>query len=380
MIKVLKAKDIKGLPVLATGYKIFNSDWSPARGQQKYADSPDANITGKIYKETDCDNVGPCLCVTGLHFCTKAIDCLRYYSLSPFHKFCKVSAYGQIAFTKEADSTKACCSILKVDEVLTYKEFIDTIEAELKQYKDSQLSFSSICDVALDNRDTCNNVEGGPHIQFSKNCRGDRIYNSEAVYASRGISASVDIEYSAYIKLSSDVDFSESICESRRVSSSELVQTSSDINRVSNCLNSKHIDYSSFIGQSSSVQNSKSIRNSTDVIASANCSLSNNIFGCINSSQLANCIFCDNLHRKQYYIFNKKVSQKRFVEVYYKVAFFELKPWRPSYVEIKADINSPAIARTACKNAWASIPKEHMDYIKAMPEFNEKIWNNIINS
>ena len=47
--KRISEEEIKGLPVLATGYKMFKNDWTTKHGTYDYKDE-NGNILGSIHK------------------------------------------------------------------------------------------------------------------------------------------------------------------------------------------------------------------------------------------------------------------------------------------------------------------------------------------
>ena len=67
------------------GYKIFGNDWK-CRGYQY-----------KVGEEAIM-NEEPELCIRGFHFCTKPVNCLDYYDVTPDsnHQFAKVIAKGVV--------------------------------------------------------------------------------------------------------------------------------------------------------------------------------------------------------------------------------------------------------------------------------------------
>ena len=79
------------------GYKVFNPDWT-CRGFQY-------NV-GQVY-EMDRK---PICCDRGFHFCTKALDCFKYYSFDPDNKVAEVEALGDI----DTNNDDSKCSTNKI--------------------------------------------------------------------------------------------------------------------------------------------------------------------------------------------------------------------------------------------------------------------------
>ena len=103
-----------------------------------------------------------------------------------------------------------------------------------------------------------------------------------------------------------------------------------------------------------------------------------------NISGASKCIFCCNLEGIKLRLFNKKISQERFIEVKNELIGFN---WYLNFnnsEELKGKLewhkaNIPAIEKIENKTAYSFMPKDMVDYIKSLPEFNEKIFNKIIN-
>ena len=81
--------------------------------------------------------------------------------------------------------------------------------------------------------------------------------------------------------------------------------------------------------------------------------------------------------------FNKKISEARYNEIWDKLTSFNWTPKFNNAEQLKGDlewyeVNIPAIKSVPNKVAWSFIPKEMGDYIRSLPEFNEKIYNKII--
>ena len=79
-------------------------------------------------------------------------------------------------------------------------------------------------------------------------------------------------------------------------------------------------------------------------------------------------------------IFNKPCTEERFEEVYYKLIDFDWYPVFNNAYELKGNLewyetNIPEITSVTNKKAWSNMPKDMMDYIKEMPEFDQKIFD-----
>ena len=115
-MKTYRIDSVEGKAVLANGYKIFNWDWTGA-DDYCYADE-NGNVEGSIHT-VDGELVA---CAWGLHFCKNPIDCLNFYGPQQWNKFAEVAAYDELI---EADNGKSVARTLKIEKVLTWKEFIE---------------------------------------------------------------------------------------------------------------------------------------------------------------------------------------------------------------------------------------------------------------
>lgn len=95
------------------GYKIFGPNFT-CRGY-------------KFQENNICE--GPLeICSRGFHFCTKAIDCLRYYEYLPTNTYAEVESIGPI---QEKDD-KVVCLELKIVRKLSYEEFGKLLTGTIK--------------------------------------------------------------------------------------------------------------------------------------------------------------------------------------------------------------------------------------------------------
>ena len=81
-------------------------------------------------------------------------------------------------------------------------------------------------------------------------------------------------------------------------------------------------------------------------------------------------------------LFNKKVTKERFEEVFKKIKSFNWTPKWDNFYELKGDkewwsIAFPELMSVDNKTAWSKIPPEMLEYIKSLPEYNDKIFKAI---
>ena len=108
-------------------------------------------------------------------------------------------------------------------------------------------------------------------------------------------------------------------------------------------------------------------------------------FGILNSFGVDRALFLADKPR-EYSIFGKAVTEERFNEVW-QTLYFKLNGWRPSYNNIKAlylkagsDWKLTPIANAeelSVKDAWAGMPKEAVDYVRSLPEYDADTFTKI---
>lgn len=94
------------------GFKVFNSDWT-CRGFQFEV--------GKTFTE----DVIPVCRERGFHFCTKAVDCFKYYPFNPDNKVAEVEALGDIDTNKE--SSQCATNKIHIIREITWREVLDMV-------------------------------------------------------------------------------------------------------------------------------------------------------------------------------------------------------------------------------------------------------------
>ena len=104
---------------------------------------------------------------------------------------------------------------------------------------------------------------------------------------------------------------------------------------------------------------------------------------CRKCEGISRCILCYDLEGAKLMLFNKPISKERFEEVY-----SELGSWYPNFTnaeELKSKYGNgewkstpaPAISGRTAKEAYAEMPTELVDYIKSLPEYDDKIFRKI---
>ena len=111
----------------------------------------------------------------------------------------------------------------------------------------------------------------------------------------------------------------------------------------------------------------------------------NRSFGIHNSYGVDNALFMADKPR-QCSIFGKAVTEERFNEVWRELQL-KLNGWLPSYNNIKSlylkagsDWKLTPIAnaeKLSVKDAWAGMPKEAVDYVRSLPEYDAEMFAKI---
>ena len=94
-------------------------------------------------------------------------------------------------------------------------------------------------------------------------------------------------------------------------------------------------------------------------------------------------LFCYKKDGAKYVMFNKKTTKARFDEVYAHIQSFRYVPNFDNFYELKGDkewwsLCFPMLMEVDNKTAWSKMPQEMIDYIKSLPEYNEKIFEKIV--
>lgn len=327
---------IAGLPVLADGYKIFNEDWT-CRGYC-YADE-NGTAVGTVHKIDGSIQI----CEKGFHFCEELQNCIDYYPPVLSNKLAKVRAYGDI----EKGEFKSCCSILEIVE---------------------EIDWDSVRLAGKDNVDTSSDVMGGYNVKYSSG-----VYGGEHVYNSVIISGGSNIYNSGHIHGGTE------IIKSRGVTGAD------------NVTNSVGVFGSRYIDDSFEIHGCRDVCGSCNVFGGYDICYSKFIYGCSDIRFSANlegachCIFCVNLQGTKYRIFNQKVKKEYFdkvsreiYDIIFKARYTTI---ATNYVELynKYGRNIPIDKLQYQPFYYSNMPDKLLDYIKNLPEYDEKIFNKIIN-
>lgn len=332
--------EIKNLPVLAEGYKIFNEDWKCI--DYCYADE-NGTAVGTVHK-IEGELI---ICYNGFHFCEKLEDCFDYYIPIQCNKIAKVRAYGEIIDGCE----KSCCSIIEIVEELHW----DDIHIKM-------------ADKGISNVYTSTGVGGSTNVNYSAGTHG-----------------SYDISNSIGVTGGYVVDDSQSIRGCTYIHHANNVCGSYNINKSLDIRGSMNVENSYFLSGCKTVQDSHIISGGNEIYYSQNIWGGYLIYFSANLKGAYNCMFCIGLNGAKYRIFNKKVSKAYFNQVYRDICeilhYTRYHMITTNYEELydKYGIVIPINRLQSKYLDYSEMPQKLLDYIRALPEYDEKIFNKIIN-
>lgn len=264
------------------------------------------------------------LCISGFHACKNPIDVFTYYPCVPWGKFAEVELSGEI---KGEDDDKQVASKITIVKELSFDEFVELC----KKY----------------------GISRSRGINLSEG-----VNSSRGVNLSRGVNRSEGINCSEGINLSDGVNWSAGVNESHGINRSHGINLSDGIN------------------ESEGVNRSRGVNSSDGVNLSE---------GIIQSNGIHNSMFVSNIHRKSL-LFNKEVTEDRINEVRDKYNSL-VGYWHPQFNNLKSlylkhgsewkQTPIPKAEELSKKKAWSDMPKVAIDYLRSLPEFDAKIFEEV---
>lgn len=111
---------------MVKGYKVFMSDWTcqPGGNFKQYSCPGMFEQDGKLE-----------MCVNGIHFCKKLMDCFKHKQYYPGYKVAEVIAHGEVL----ERNGKCCTNKLEVvkeispEEYLAIKKYTEALRKEIEQ-------------------------------------------------------------------------------------------------------------------------------------------------------------------------------------------------------------------------------------------------------
>ena len=328
---------LEGKEPLATGYKVFNWDWT-GYGDYCYADD-NGNVEGSVHTVTGKISE----CNWGLHYCINPLDCMRYRDVIQWNKFAVVEAYDE----NINGTDKSVCRTLKIKKVLSFSEMVKACKSYQKDAAES----------------TNKGISGGYGIRY-----GYGIRDSYGICNGYGIRDSYGISYGSGIRNGSGIRDSYGICNGSGISDSYGICNGSGISGGYGIRNGYGISNGSGIRDSYGICNGYGVNMS---------------MYCHECEGISRCIFCIGLEGAKLMLFNKPVSEDRFGE-----AWAALNGWWPVFTnayKLKEKYGNgeweqtpaPAIVGRTAKEVYAEMPDELREYIKAMPEYDDEIFRAI---
>lgn len=311
----IQRKELNGAEPLCYGYKAVKWD-SGTKQRFRYGETGE-KLEGKIFRVDGDINA----CSWGLHFSKDPANVFNFYEPLGYNRYFKVAAYENIVDTPDGLKTVAQC--IEFVEEYDLMQFINLIK------------------------------------QFDRSSTAVR--NSDAVRGSIAVSGSAAVSYSTAVSDSNAVNGSTAVSGSAAVSYSAEVNSSTAVNDSTAVSDSDAVRGSTAVSDSTAVNSSYGIRNCRGVFRS---------------------LFCSNKDGISHYIFNKKSSKYRVEEVLCKIREFNWIPEFSNWYGIKGNKEwwafcFPQLQYVDNDIAWSKMPPNMLDYIKALPEFNEAVWKEL---
>jgi len=176
-----------------------------------------------------------------------------------------------------------------------------------------------------------------------------------------------------FIELIKQYDRSAGVNNSAGVNYSNGVNRSAGVNDSDGVNNSTGVNYSDGVNNSDGVNRSNGVNNSNGV---------NDSYGVRNCEAVSKCIFCADVDSLKYGLFNKRITEDRYNVIFKKISSFCYSPNFTNFYELKGNkkwysIAFPELMIVRNKTAWSKIPKEMVDYLKTLPEYDEEIFERI---
>ena len=197
----------------------------------------------------------------------------------------------------------------------------------------------------------------------------EKVKDSEYIFQSSKIMKCNNVEDSKQVSLSSCV------CNSYFVDNSERVLGSNNVT------NSNDVYYSNFVLDSKSIVNSHTVSNSSYVSAFAKNGSKNitDSYFIMNCSNLKNCLFCEGIKDKEYYLFNKPFPEKLYgllVKQMKEVLGDYTMNLSSNWIKGTIPFNTPTI-NTDFRTRYNNLPKEFWDWVITLPNYDQKVLYNI---
>ena len=324
----ISREEIKDLKPICEGYKAVNYDLS-TRGDMNFRyGQKGENIIGKIFHVEGKLEA----CTLGLHFSKDPANVFKYYKSLGYNRYFKVKAYGNCI-----DGDNGCKTVASTIEFVKEYDILEFADV-IKKY-----SRSMDYNIAVANNSS-------------------PVSKSIAVISSTAVTCSTAVNHSNAVNDSTAVNGSRAVNGSNAVSYSSAVTCSTAVNHSNAVNDSTAVNYSSAVNYSNAVSYSYGLRN---------CKGAYNSIFCVNKNGICN------------YLFNKKSNEKRIDEVKAQLLGFNFVPQFENWYDVKGEKGwyafcFPELKSIDNKTAWSKMPQEMLDYIKSLPEYDEKVFNKIV--
>ena len=162
------------------------------------------------------------------------------------------------------------------------------------------------------------------------------------------------------------------------------VNLSNGVNRSNGVNLSNGVNESNGVSLSNGVNESNGVNLSNGVNAGYGVNWSYGVdvsYGITKCEGISKSVFCYGKSGKLM-LFNKKCGEKRYNEIYTKLLSFNWAPKFNNAEELKKNLEwyetyIPGIVSVPNEIAWSFMPKKMLEYIKSLPEFNEKVFEKV---
>ena len=291
-------------------------------------------------------------CEWGLNFSKDPTHVFNFYEPLGYNRYFKVKAYDQCVDSK----FKSVTNIIEFVEEYDLMQFIEII----KGYDRTSSDVLGISDGLGINCgygiNICYGINAGAGLHYSLG-----INHGQGIDNGHGIEKGCGISYSYGINYGTGIDYSEGINRGYGINCGYGIN------------NGRGINWGYGINGGSGIHNSLGIDNG--------CGISGG-YGLREVKGANKSIFCYKKNGIAFYIFNKKSTEARCDEVLEKLSSFDWFPKWTNIYELKGNdecwkVCFPQLVEHDAKTAWNSMPKEMLEYIQSMPEYDDKIFKKI---
>ena len=365
----IQRKELNGAEPLCYGYKAVKWD-SGTKQRFRYGETGE-KLEGKIFRVDGDINA----CSWGLHFSKDPANVFNFYEPLGYNRYFKVAAYENIVDTPDGLKTVAqCIEFVEEYDLMQFINLIKQFDRSSTAVRNSDAVRGSIAvsgSAAVSNSIA---VSGSTAVSDST-----AVSHSIAVSDSIAASDSTAVSDSIAVSDSTAVSDSAAVSDSTAVSYSTAVSDSNAVNGSTAVSGSAAVSYSAEVNSSTAVSDRDAVRGSTAVSDST---AVNSSYGIRNCRGVFRSLFCSNKDGISHYIFNKKSSKYRVEEVLCKIREFNWIPEFSNWYGIKGNKEwwafcFPQLQYVDNDIAWSKMPPNMLDYIKALPEFNEAVWKEL---